>query len=854
MPKHNSNCILDTINLLARALSHRNDDQEEVRLHFNSAAHGRLIMSNMKKIFPGILLFADTATSVTVNYRGTGLEKQWACSSLQISIGLIEILSNYLDGRKSNLFSRFSLQDIVSCVHTMLSTSSYDDYIDLVKYSTTWMHAKSLEQPTLPQKPSFVKSNAFPLLFRKNSHLHTWLCGLINASKNNTTRHKDLDEIQHMFWSIAQVKRCAAVVPDEYIEKSLIKHRLAMSKKPILVPSLLKDSLVSKWRSIVSGMTFNKYKEVHEFSSSASYESPMGSGGGKGEILYHMVKSGYTTNDDLLKMSYLPTIGVTERRGFSRISISDLTNEVFHFSDEYVVTPIYKEDQSGDPIGEKFNVLRRDYHSDHLGCSAKVHPICEPMKIRNITKGNSLTYAIAKGLQLDIHGYMRKLPQFSLIGKPLDINDISWLVKKSPVGLFASGDFSAATDNISIEMTKAFFEVILDKLILDHKYRGDYLTPEYVQTVRNALYEHTIEYPKSVGDSKYPIDLKPVLQSNGQLMGSVLSFVILCAINLCTYWHAVCPEIPDKKYKSLPVKVNGDDILFRTDISRYNNWLATIPLVGLEPSPGKNFISSNYCTVNSQLFSVRKGSVKYIPFFNVGMLLGQSKVARQELKSKPVYLLHKEVMEGAWSPNLADARFKYYNREKLIAASVHRNGCQLNWYIPNRLGGLGMSLPETTFVSAARAAEIGESIEHLSPYQVATDFQSKLAYSLHKKWTTPYKTAPMKQFGQQTQDEVEGKYFKNSIERNPSFVCIPSQCPPDRYLNEKVSGISPPNWNMCQVAFSPDIDTQFFYKPMSYRLKDVDQRRRCTNLSVLSNIELKEYEYNGSFESFTPIF
>jgi hypothetical protein len=594
-------------------------------------------------------------------------------------------------------------------------------------------------------------------------------------------------------------------------------------------------------------------------------------------------------------MSFHPTTGVTERRGFAPIRQEDLINEIYDGPETYKISQLESrsvecsyacvvcgstkkvwdtcktcnkkickycrgehncdDEPKNFKLKDKF-VLETRGHSDKYGCSAKVHPICEPLKIRNITKGNSLSYALAKGLQLDIHSYMRKLPQFALIGTPLTIDHINWLVKRSPKGEFASGDFSAATDNISIEMTKAFFEVIIDKLILEHQLGKTKVDARYIQSIRNVLYEHEIEYPTSVGNSRYPVDIEPVTQNNGQLMGSVLSFVILCAINLCTYWHAVCPEIKTKDFKKLPVLVNGDDILFRTDRKKYNNWLETIPQVGLEPSPGKNFISSNYCTVNSQLFAIRNNKTKYIPFYNAGMLLGQSKVARQEVKSKPIYLLHKEVIAGAWSPELADERFKYYNKEKLIKASKHYNGCQLNWYIPNRLGGLGMKLPNTTFVSASRAKEIGSDIEHLAPYKLATDFQSKLANHLKSKWTSIYKTAPMQQFGQESQNEEETKSFKNCIDRIPYFTCIPQDCPRNYWHREKTSEILPPNWSMSAIAFQVDEFTEFYYKPMSYNLKkDKDQRKCDDNLSLLCSTELTEYEirYPTELGEYVPI-
>jgi hypothetical protein len=143
--------------------------------------------------------------------------------------------------------------------------------------------------------------------------------------------------------------------------------------------------------------------------------------------------------------------------------------------------------------------------------------------------------------------------------------------------------------------------------------------------------------------------------------------------------------------------------------------------------------------VNSALFYREKPRSKegkpltrYLPFFNVGMLLGQSKVARaDEGRFKPIHCLHQNVIHGAMNPLRADARFKFYNKEALQKCSKLYNGEQLNWYLPRTMGGLGMKPPiGSTFVSESDIVK-GKRVSY--PI-VITDRQRMLAHSLREKW------------------------------------------------------------------------------------------------------------------------
>jgi len=559
------------------------------------------------------------------------------------------------------------------------------------------------------------------------------------------------DKQQHLFWSFAQAKRCADVVDETFILKSLHKHRAAMSKVSGGVDVELKGQIADKFCQIIKGLKFEQLGRVHEYSSSACWENGTKGGGGKLHLLTEFVSLGYTSNDELLKMSFHPRSGVSERRGFATMLLSDMVDEC--------------------PIGD---------------AKAMVYPICEPLKVRNITKGKSLPYAISKGFQIDLHTHMRKMFQFDLIGRPLDITDIEDLVSRSPDGIFASGDFSAATDNVKIELTKLFLELCLAYL----RFQCPSVDPRYVGILQDVLYEHEIHYPKVLVDED---PLPPVMQQNGQLMGSVLSFPVLCAINLAIYWIAVEPDV--KKLKDLNVKINGDDILFRTTQEKYNRWLEFVPKAGLTPSPGKNFFHSKYCTVNSEMFSVHNNKVKSIPFYNVGMLMGRSKVARSGDKAKPVHCIHADAILGAYNKVRANDRFLHYNALKLQQCSLTPDGAALNYFLPRELGGLGMKVPNMTYLtgkSFKNAAKSG-ALKTLEPYTIVNGCQRKIAKKLLDAWTTPYYKRPCKPIGFQVDLDREDMNFKD-IPDNNQYVLLDSWCPRPMHLHEKASPYHPPNW------------------------------------------------------------
>jgi len=688
---------------------------------------------------------------------GIACDRKWCVSALQVSIGFIEILADH----DKDFFNIHDTNTISSVLRVLLNLSSYSDFINLVKYSTGWMHARSLKQKVLPELPSFWKGGA-PLLFS----------GSIRRFLKNRIVSGGKPVNQHLFWSVAQLKRCAAVVPDDFVQSSLEKHQAAMTKDSKVCHPLFLDQFKLKLDQVISSMRRDAdVSRICEYSSSACFEQSRCAGGAKAFLMKNSVVQGDTSDDELLKMDFCPYKGLSERRGY---------------------------------ITQDFNTVMLDYQKReeyYKPCEAKVYSICEPLKIRNITASNAYPYALASGMQKWMHTSLKSYRQFQLIGEPLDSNFVNdFLLTGKPGDKIASGDFSAATDNIKIELTKLTFERMLTELI-----HFNDLSLDHADVLRKVLYEHIINYPN------FSL-LQPVRQVNGQLMGSVLSFPILCIINLITYWIAVEPNV--ERFQDLNVMVNGDDIMFKCSDEQYQDWLDTLEQAGLTPSPGKNFFHEKFGTVNSALFfqkgSIGKQVTQYIPFFNVGMLLGQSKVARvsEEECDKPIHCLHQHVMEGSLNKVRADSRFRVYNKEILIKSSTMYDGTVLNWYLPRSIGGLGMHLPDGFKFRDERSVQKANTV-------LITDRQRVIAYGLRESWYKDDLTKiPFKPIGFLEDPDIEQW---GDIRRRTALKVQFRDCPMLPECDMLPNEYHPPNWYLPSVGVSEKECLRYIFKGLNWK-------------------------------------
>jgi hypothetical protein len=353
----------------------------------------------------------------------------------------------------------------------------------------------------------------------------------------------------------------------------------------------------------------------------------------------------------------------------------------------------------------------------------------------------TLSTFLSSPLQRALWKYLGQFPCFDLTSRTFSTENVHGLQSREEATLgrrpdadFVSGDYSAATDGLNIRATKMVLDEVLTKL----KGEDRLLIPHF----EAVLLEQVLVYPP---EAQQP----PVLQQNGQLMGSVLSFPILCILNLFTYVQSLPEDLRLKvlsgriSLRTLAVLINGDDILFKADPHQYLRWLSGSKSVGFTLSLGKNFVHSRFFTVNSlpleyrpvpapatlsrttgkaawTLDQTRSGSLtipnpvswadlEELPewtfqssheflthgYINVGLLLGVSKAVdergRHELT--PLSTWYDWAVTGAMNTPRAHALFLHYHKEEL-RRQTRFGRHTLNLFAHPFLGGLGFAVPE----------------------------------------------------------------------------------------------------------------------------------------------------------------
>jgi hypothetical protein len=290
----------------------------------------------------------------------------------------------------------------------------------------------------------------------------------------------------------------------------------------------------------------------------------------------------------------------------------------------------------------KHNLFEYD-HNRSFGFPLHPEPyICEPiglkepLKVRVITKGPG-SHACMEGLQKSMLTALQIFePKVFGLTKGKNLDE---LIKDWPKGIYLSGDYTASTDCIYRNATRSLLEGILTQI----------------------QHEPTREYALSGLESSVIYDNIEIKTNRGQLMGWRLSFPLLCLIN---YWVA-------KKSGFKHFLINGDDFLSITTKETLENWEINHKLVGFEKSKGKNFVSDEFGTVNSQLIV---GGV-HVPYLNFNLIRPDS------------------------NPYSLGDSLKCFNKSKILMTKHTRQQLKRtpqSLTVPRSHGGLGFSFGKTT--------------------------------------------------------------------------------------------------------------------------------------------------------------
>jgi len=467
------------------------------------------------------------------------------------------------------------------------------EFIPFMKYQLSYLFAKGEGQAELPEKPEgFRHKDGFVLLDWLGRFFKSRCFGekLRNQEWRNTVLHG--------------IKKGLPQMGEFYLKKNCDAMKKRLTKEAV-TPDRFKEAIARTAREIFpEGIIWEDWSKVDDYvsiSDHACYERTRSKQGVLG-LLHDSDMGGYTTPHR--------QISPTQLGGMYWDPSHEVVRE-FRFP-AWLPGQIYAQEQ-------------RKAMCSYRGSKAAVKPIFEPLKIRMISAGDYHSNGLYSRLQKVLWKGLQKFSQFRLTGKSVECSDVEWirsmtqLDRDSPIGdfyLWVSGDYSAATDNLHGDASREAIMALA----------GDPITAKVlVQGLMETMIDFSVMAERPDGKL---LDLPdPFIMTNGQLMGSVFSFPILCLINLAVYREAL-EEYTKKKWllKDLPALCNGDDILFQTNPEFYLIWCDFIKQVGFEKSVGKNYVSSDTAVINSTYFDVRgHKEVTKVPYLNMGWCTGVMK-------------------------------------------------------------------------------------------------------------------------------------------------------------------------------------------------------------------------------------
>jgi len=646
---------------------------------------------------------------------------------------------------------RFNFTDLNSLFFNTIVLPA-KSLIKVIKFHTASFMAKYLH---MKGKDGKLIQNQLPpepdCLIGKRSFL-LWSGNVKRFLKNKLNTKTDGLKLSINF--LQGIKRACAVIPESFLYESVVDHVIAMSTLPSIPAEkfvlydtrtgLMDGKMYSDTPSwAISRKSINPLKvyfqkslsalsrpksidyltrlrsKIYEPSHNSSFEKSRAQGGAYSEIIE-------TLNLPILKKSIFGRGEIINKKEFQAPEFDIVKERAVDYQAQI---------NSKNLDIENDNLLIKEFKEafpkelsdlklvEQVKIKTTVIPLKEPIKVRVITKSEALPMYYSKGFQKSMKEYIDRYPQFVLTTRPLMISDFdntSNLLKKLDIkyGIFSdfklhvSGDYKAATDNLNINFTKLIFEELLVILKVPEPEKEVY---------RSVLYEQHLYYPAEFASrlkEKFPdLDVTPnsnlfsIFQKNGQLMGSILSFPVLCLANLLCYHKSMLDYIYLKTGKEvkislsdLPVLINGDDIYFKTNEEFYDIWFRNISKVGFKLSVGKNYVHPTVFTINSTCFTESNSEIKEIGYLNNGLLCGFSKSGSLK-ENPPLWDIYNKLISGANNPINTFNRFLYYHKDDIRRITSSRKGSaggDFNLFLPLLMGGCGFNYNPEIPVSFTR--------------------------------------------------------------------------------------------------------------------------------------------------------
>lgn len=465
-------------------------------------------------------------------------------------------------------------------------------WLKCMKYILTYPLARYLRNE-LPPSP--------PKVFTPRGALRKWMrLRLLTFCRANS----------HLWYSWLQAKRAALPLSEDVIESTYQDHLKTLTKEDegdeSVINEIFEDetfrTVLDKVRKdMTSNLKHGASFWEHSPSTSACFERTRGEGGQFGELLSRAREDPTICglhHWDLVSMQILPCV-------FGRTTQHNRVCEIRRIR------------AVGD--WERTQICVQGYlQGEPRATNCTIQAILEPFKVRVISKGETLPYFAVKPIQVAMHSAMRHMDCFRLIGRPFSPTDLLDLVERSDASEeWFSVDYSAATDGLSWKYSGKIFKYLIGNL-----------PREQIRLAMAVLGPHRLHYPTK---DHSRVEFRG-LQRNGQLMGSTLSFPILCLANLGVYLRTTRSHQQGWTHEQRlrHVLINGDDMLYRAPRPLWEDHIRIGKSVGLNMSVGKAYHHSIYANVNSISvhYKMASGHTPWqIDFLNTGLYFDQHKVA-----------------------------------------------------------------------------------------------------------------------------------------------------------------------------------------------------------------------------------
>jgi hypothetical protein len=362
--------------------------------------------------------------------------------------------------------------------------------------------------------------------------------------------------------------------------------------------------------------------------------------------------------------------------------------------------------------------------------------LAEALKVRTITKGPPLLGFALKPLQKFLWGTLSQHPVFRFTGETVSVDRLQDVIGKlRPGEKWLSADYSDATNSLYSWAS----DIVAEELALQLE------LPEIeAALLLRGLTGHQME----ITIKKQTIRKS---QRRGQLMGSVVSFPVLCIVNAALCWAAYEIERKQKlSLRSLPLCVNGDDAVLRGTRTLHESWSKMAEFVGMKPSVGKVYYSSSYLNINSTSYSYhpdgyewyrvvrpdgvpawRPRCLELIPYVNMGLLYGMTRSGGQAgadsvgARFGDLGVRAHALLDSCPDDLRLTVYKAYLSRNKKILSSL-----RIPWFTPTHLGGLGLPILDKFTPSDLDLRVARKIYDHPDLFQLpqSADFTTWLTY------------------------------------------------------------------------------------------------------------------------------